>query len=410
MIVLYILIAILLFGLLIFVHELGHFLVARWCGVQINEFAIGMGPKIFSKVSKKTGTRYSLRAFPIGGYVSMLGEDESPESRKYKDQKPEKKPFSSFVTETVPVDDEDAPVDETNTEISEPGEEDEAQTPEKDPDPRSYANKKVWQRILICLAGPAVNILLGFICMTVVVIMTKAYASNVIAKFSEEGATSNIETVFEDGTRGDALKEGDRVIKVGNTSVHTGNELVYEIMYKGIKPLNLTVIRDGNRVLLHNVVFPTYTDEESGTVFAEYDFYVMAEEKNVGNTLKHGFWQSVSTVKMVLDSIGGLFTGRIGIKAVSGPVGITKTIADAASTSFMNVFYLFTVITINLGVMNLLPVPALDGSKLVFLAIEGIRGKPVKKEVEGYIHLAGMAVLIVFMIFITVKDVTGLFG
>ncbi len=408
--VLYVLLAIFIFGLLIFVHEAGHFLVAKWCGVQINEFAIGMGPKIFSKVSKKSGTRYSIRAFPIGGYVSMLGEDEAPESRKYsREEKQDPTPFVA-VTDGEEVEpeegrNEDVPSEEPVTD--EEPEKDQA----KEKDPRAYSSKKVWQRVLICLAGPAVNILLGFICMFFVVLFfSQAYASNVVAVFNEEGATSNVETVFEDGTVGDALRVGDRIVKVGSTPVHTGSEVVYEIMYKGIKPLDLTVVRDGERIVLHKVVFPTYTDEESGMLFADYDFKVYGEAKNFGNVIKQSFWQSVSTVKMVFDSITGLFTGRVGLKAVSGPVGITKTIADAASTSFYNVLYLFTVISINLGVMNMLPIPALDGSKLIFLAIEGIRRKPVRKEVEGYIHLAGMAVLLLFMAFITIKDITGLFG
>ena len=427
---LYILLALVLFGILITLHELGHFLVARLFKVTIHEFSVGFGPAILTRISKKTGTRYSLRVIPIGGYVSMLGEDEAPESRKYKDTRPEPEDsgdaplltdFTPGVSEDTSSEDssgtyipdasvppEEPSEDRTEDTSREGTAEPEGETAAVSKDPGNYQNKKVWQRALISIAGPVTNLLLGFLCMLVVVILTPRYASTIVADFTDK-ATSNQEIVLEDGSKSGTLMPGDRIVKVGNTSVHTGNEVAYEIMYNAVRPIDITVIRDGTRVRLANVVFPTFEDEQSGATFGDYDFYILEEAKTFGSTFKHAFFQSVSTVKMVLDSLSGLFTGRFGIRSVSGPVGITKTIADAASTSFYNVLYLFTVITINLGVMNLLPVPALDGSKLLFLAIEGIRGKPVSKKIEGYIHLAGMAVLLLLMLLITFKDIRSLF-
>ncbi len=346
---LYVILAILMFGALIMLHELGHFLVARLFGVGINEFSIGMGPKLLSKTGKKTGTAYSLRAFPIGGYVSMVGEDEASD------------------------------------------------------DPAAFGNKPVWQRILIVIAGPVVNILLGFLLMLVVVLLTSRLATTTIGDFNE-GAVSK-----EHG-----LMIGDTVIEVGDVRVHTGNELVYEIMNQGVAEsaegvvaIDLTVLRDGEELLLPAVQFPSM--ESEGILFGSPDFRVYGEEKTFGSVLEHTFFRSISTVKMILDQLKDLIGGRYGFNALSGPVGITQEIVSAAKTSFMNVLYLMTVITVNLGVFNLIPFPALDGGRLLFLLIELVMGRPVDKNVEGYIHFAGIMLLLGLMVVVLCKDVVGLF-
>ena len=448
MIVLYILLALLLFGFLIFIHELGHFLAARACGVEVNEFSIGMGPKLVSWQSKKHPTRFSLRLLPIGGYISMVGEEEAPEGRRYRkkaeSQKPEEKngndgtasESASQPADAVQPEEKDTPASEDDDTIGEsawyfggsempddretvPGpvraepepaepemseeeirqEQDEQQRREAIlSDEHAYCNKKVWQRLIIVLAGPMMNLLLGFLLMVVVVLMSGYPASTVIAEFREDAVSSTY-----------GLQVGDEVKKVGSVSVHSGNELVYEILYNGNEPLDLVVVRDGKKITLKDVQFPTFTDEESGVVFGDYDFKVYAQKLTFGRVMYHAFWRSVSTVKMVFDSLGGLLTGRFGIKSLSGPVGITKTIADAAKTSALSVMNLFVIISINLGIMNLLPIPSLDGSKVIFLLIEQVRGKPVKREVEGVIHLVGILLLFGLMIFITFKDIAGLF-
>lgn len=348
--------AVFIFGLLILAHEAGHYIVARRCGVTIEEFSIGMGPKLFSRISKKTGTAWSLRLLPIGGYVAMVGEDNAAED-----------------------------------------------------DNGALCNKPVWQRFLVLAAGALVNLLVGFLLVVVIVCISAsqgALASNTVAGF-QEGAIS-----MQGG-----LQPGDEIIKVDGVSVHTGEELTYEITNRGYQPLTLTVLRDGERLVLPDVVFPTFTDEASGVTFGQYDFYVLAEaDVGVFDLIRISFWRSCSLVKMVWDSVVGLVTGRFGMQALSGPVGITATVTDTIVNSGWNamqvlhyVLYITSLISINLGVFNLFPLPALDGGRLFFLIIEAIRRKKMNPELEGKIHFAGIAFLMALMVLVMFKDVITLF-
>ena len=167
--------------------------------------------------------------------------------------------------------------------------------------------------------------------------------------------------------------------------------------------MDLTVIRDGNEIVIEDVRVPNQV--ESGVTLGNPDFYTHLDERGFGTVLKHTWFRSVSAVKMVFDSLGGLFSGRYGVEAVSGPVGITKTISDVAKTSMLSVLNLVVIISINLGVMNLLPIPALDGGHLLLYLIEVVRGKPVKPEVEGIINFVGLVVMLGLMILISIKDV-----
>ncbi len=378
--ILYVLLAILFFGFLIFIHELGHFIVARLCGVKILEFAIGMGPKIFSHRSKKSGIRYSIRLFPIGGFVNMLGENgmdavqgsgEDPDSMS--DGKD-----SIFVNSDGEASEKEAPLDEELMR-------------------HAYCNQSVWKRMLISLAGPLMNILLGFVLMFVLVIVTKDSLGTTVVHSFPEGATSVSA----------GLQSGDRVVKIGDSSVHTLYDLNYEISEQGYRPLTVVVERDGERVTLENVTFPVAV--ESNTPFGMRDFYVLREtDVSFGTLAKHAFWRSYSCVKMVYDSIEGMFTKRYSVDAVSGPVGITSVITEAAKTSWLNVLHLLILISINLGIMNLLPLPALDGGHLLIYVIEAIRRKPLKPEVEGIINFVGLILLLGLALLITIKDVIAL--
>ena len=339
---LYIFIALLVFGLLIFIHELGHFLCARACGVGIKEFAIGMGPKLFSWKSKKYDTVYGLRLLPIGGYVSMVGEDEESGADN------------------------------------------------------AFCNKSVWKRICIVLAGPVMNIVLGFILMLVLVVGQKTLLSTTVYQFQENALSS------------EKICVNDEIIRIGKTRVNTFQDVIYEIMNKGNKPIDVTVIRDGEKIILEDVNFPVII--EQGVELGVYDFYPYQEEETAWNYIKHAFSRSQSTVKMVVDSIVDLVNGRYGMEAVSGPVGVTEVIVDAAKTSFFTLLYVVIVISINLGVFNLIPFPVLDGGRLLFLLIEAIRRKPLKKEIEGYVNFVGMLILFAFMAFVVVKDVFDIFG
>ena len=332
---------VIVFGVLIFIHEFGHFIMARACGVGIKEFAIGMGPRLFGWTSKKYGTRYGVRALPIGGFVSMEGEDEASEADN------------------------------------------------------AFCNKPIWKRMAIILAGPVMNLGLGFILMTVIVFSQTALASTTIAQFNE-GATTN-----------EYLQVGDKIVAVDGVPVFTGNDAAYEIMNQGYEPIDITVVRDGERITFRDVSFSSFTDQ--GVTFGDYDFKFLAESKTLPNLVKHSLSRSVSTVKMVIDSVVALLTGRYGLDAVSGPVGVAEVVGDAARIGIINLLYIVAVLSMNLGVFNLIPFPALDGGRLLFLIIEAVRGKPLKKEVEGYINLIGISILFAFMIFIMGKDVIKLF-
>ena len=454
---LYILLALVIFGVLIFIHELGHFVVARLCGVKILEFAIGMGPKLISHKSKKSGIIYSLRLVPLGGFVSMWGENgmeavQGPQPELPDD--PERKDNFFFNTE---------PDSESNTQETTPS------ISEEDAK-HMYSNQSVWKRMLISLAGPAMNVLLGFLLMLVIVIASGGgnVGNTVVANFhvvytaetEHEGLIKGdyiialdqvrvdsyqqlkasveadedglfdlvVHRLYENGTdelldlKGVALdadllknaftsslseqsglEKGDEIKKINNTRVHTAHELTYEISNQGHRPMQFTVLRNGEEVVLENVIVPSFVD--SGATFGNMDFRVYPEpEFDFKTILKHTWYRSVSTVKMVFDSLFGLFSGRYGVEAVSGPVGITKTISDVAKMGWLNLLHLVTVISINLGVMNLLPVPALDGGHLLIYIIEAIRRKPLKKEVEGMINFIGLVVIFTLAVLIMIKD------
>jgi regulator of sigma E protease len=374
----YLLLTLLLLSVMVVIHELGHFLFAKLFKVTVLEFSVGMGPAIFTtkkktakteKISEEidsteevaTGdsveltdlnstpkTDFSIRAFPIGGYVSMAGEDEA------------------------------------STDIN------------------AFCNKPAWQRFIITIAGPVMNILLGIICMFSLVGMESAQndflASNIIGEF-QENAVSNVCQ--------HPLMVGDEVIKVDGVRVHTGSELIYEIMNSGDEPIDIFVIRDGKKLLLEDVVFPT--EEVSGIVYGDYDFKVMREDATFANIIKHSVYRSFSTIKMIVDSIKDLIGGRYGVDAVSGPIGMADAVGEATKSGPDSLLFLFTLVTMNLGVFNLIPFPALDGGRIIFQLVEIVFKKPVKKEIEQAINTVGILLLFGLMIFITFKDIFGLF-
>ena len=335
--VLYIFLAIFTFGVLILIHEAGHFLFARLFHVTVYEFAIGMGPKVISHTSKKSGIAYSLRLLPFGGFVSMAGEDEESE------------------------------------------------------DPNAFNKKPVWQRFIVTAAGAAVNLIAGVLVMGILVATSQALPSTTIHHFDENSTSAQY------------LQPMDRITAVDGTSVYTFSDMLYEIMRKGVEPIDITVIRDGHEITVADVVFPAITD--SGVVFGNVDFVPYADEKTPVNVLKHACVRSASTVKMIWESLYDLVSGRYGVEAVSGPVGVTQAMSEAASTGIANLVYLAVVISMNLGIMNLLPLPALDGGRLVFLLIEGIRRKPIDRDKEATVHLVGFVLLMVLMVVVTYLDI-----
>ena len=263
-------------------------------------------------------------------------------------------------------------------------------------DINAFCNKNVWRRISTVLAGPLTNLIVGFIGMFILVALTGP-ATNIVATF------------FDDATSDDCgLQINDKIIAVNDVKTHTGNEVVYEITYQGYKPLDLTVVRDGEKIILENVIFPTV--EENGIVLGSYDmqFYGL-EDADLGTIVSHTFWRSYSTAKMVWDSIADLIRGRFGLDAISGPIGMTELVGSAITAGWESVLYLFVLLSVNLGVMNLLPLPALDGGRLMFLWWEALTRKPINKNIEAYINAAGLLILMAFMLLITFKDIYKLF-
>ena len=352
---------------MIAIHELGHFIAARACKVKINEFAIGMGPKIFSKKSKKSGTAYSLRVFPIGGYVSMEGENEAS--------------------------DKDG----------------------------SFSSKPAWQKLIISCAGPIMNIVLGFILTFFLVIGLQdangiILTSNTVGEFNENSVSS------ESG-----LMIDDTIVKVGDIFVHTGTELVYEISMQGYEAqeiykiidgdkiyykvvlLDLTVIRNGETLVLNDVMF--LADTSSGiTTMGTPDFKVYRESADGFTVLKHTFFRSLSSVKMIWDNLVALFTGRFGIEAMSGPIGTTEAIVTVAQDGWYSLLYFITIITMNLGVFNLIPILPLDGGHNLFHFYELIVQKPVPKKIEAALQIFGVILMFGLIIIVSIKDIIGLFS
>lgn len=343
-----ILLAVFIFGILIFIHEFGHYITARIFGVTIKEFSIGMGPKMITYTSKKTNIKYSLGILPIGGYVSMVGEDEES-------------------------DDENA-----------------------------LSKKPAWQRFIITVAGASMNIIAGALVMLVLISATpeSMYSTTVDRIISVE------EVPRENSSEFGGLMAGDKIVAVNGKKVHILSELDYEIMRRGIDTVALTVERNGEKKTL-NVDFPVYVDR--GQYLGARDFYTEKESYGFSSVIKHSFYRSVLTVRMIWESLFDLVTGRFGIEAVSGPVGVTTQISEAASTGAANIIYLAIVISINLGVVNLLPFPALDGGRTVFILLEMIRRKPVPVKYEGMVHFIGIIILMAFMLIITLKDIITLF-
>lgn len=345
---LYWLIAILLFSLLIFIHELGHYLTARLFHVKIHEFAIGMGPKMLTYTSKKTGIKYSLGIFLFGGYVSMAGEDEESD------------------------------------------------------EPDALNKKPAWQRFIITAAGAVMNLLLGFVLILAIVLAATTLPSNTIARYPADAwfEQNKLVSSAEYG-----LAPGDTILAINGTRVHTYYDMNYEITHDGAEECAVTILRDGKEMTL-TVKFPSTSTD--GVTYGITDFYTDQDAKTVGNVLRHTFYRSTTTVKMIWESVIDLFSGRYGMEAVSGPVGVAGAISEAAAKDFWQTVMLMAVISINLGLFNLFPIPALDGGRLVFILFEMIFRRPVPAKYEGLVHFIGFVLLMGLMVLVLFKDIFSL--
>lgn len=345
-----VIVSVLIFGLVVLVHEWGHFICAKKAGIQINEFSIGMGPALFKTV--KNGIQYSIRALPIGGYVSMEGEDEEV------DLQPE---------ETV------AP---------------------KNGIP--FPQVKVWKRIIVVAAGAFMNLVLGF---TVLLLMFA---------FGEPGASKTVALVEEGSPVQQAgLQVDDEIVAINGRPCFVVNDILYELQRTENQTADLTVKREGQTIVLKDIHFEMVQNGETQTM--NIGFKVRALQKNIKTVLTQAVDYTIFYARLVFRSLGDLITGHVSVNQLSGPVGIISAIGQAASMGVSEVLFMLTLLTVNLGVFNLLPFPALDGGKLVFLALEGIFRRPVPKKFEIFINAAGMIALLSLMLFATFNDITRLF-
>ncbi len=336
-----VIIAIIVFGVIIAIHEFGHFAVAKLCNIRVNEFAIGMGPALIKR--RKGETLYAVRAIPIGGYVKMEGEDESSE------------------------------------------------------DERAFNKKPVYQRILVVVAGAVMNLLLGFIIIFIATLMSKGISTTVIANFNEN-ATSH-----ESG-----LQVDDKILKINGRRIFVDADIVFELLNDEDGITQMVVERSGEKVHLNDVKFDIEKNED-GTQSINFDFMVYGQQKSFTNIVKFTANKTVSTARIIWITLKDLIKGKYGINDLSGPIGVVDAIGQASSMGLVELLALASFITINVGIFNLLPIPALDGGRIVFLIIEGIRRKPIKPEYEGYVHFIGLALLLLLMLVVSISDIVKLF-
>jgi len=345
----YIAIAIIVFGLLVTLHELGHFIAAKSLGVKVNEFAVGMGPAILKKQGKVT--KYSLRLLPIGGFCAMEGEDESSD------------------------------------------------------DPASFTNKPLWKRFIILVAGSFMNFLTGFLILAVLFSGHSSFTSTTISSFME-GFPNTSESY---------LHEGDVFYSIDGERIYLSNDISTFLSRGNGETADIVVIRDGEKVLLDDFPLALREYEINGEKVSRYGFYLKAEKATIGLKLRHSWYNSLSFVRMVRMGLGDLISGNVGVKELSGPVGIVDIIndvgnsAETTSAALSNIAYICAFIAINLAVMNMLPIPALDGGRIFFMIvtfiIEKISRRRVNPKYENYIHAAGFVLLMGLMAFVLFNDI-----
>jgi len=324
-----ILIAIFMFGFLIFIHELGHFLAAKKAGIGVVEFSLGMGPRIWKKQGKET--LFSLKLFPIGGSCMMVGEDEDIE------------------------------------------------------DERAFNKKSKRARIGVLAAGAGMNLVFGVILVFI------------IQCFVPQFVTTRIEDVYlEEQT---AFQTGDRIVRCDGYGVLNYTDLSLAINFIDSDTFDATVIRDGERVKLTDI--PIIDTEEGKRIGISFG----VEDMTIGSVFTQTATESLSIVRSVWKSLAFLVTGRVGVGELTGPVGITAMIGDTVEYGALPVLSLVALIAINLGVMNLLPLPALDGGRILFILIEAVMGRPIPPEKEGIVHLVGFGLLMLLTVFVFINDI-----
>ncbi|MCC8016235.1 MAG: site-2 protease family protein [Clostridiales bacterium] len=334
-----ILIAILFFEVIIIIHEAGHFAAARLMKIKVNEFSIGMGPKIFS--FQKRETKYSLRWILFGGYCSMEGEDEDSDSEN------------------------------------------------------SFSKKKVPARMFVVVAGAFMNLVLGFILILCIVCGQNLVGTPTVAQF-EENAPS-----YQSG-----LREGDTIKSIDGMRVYTSTDVQTGLSRSPDNTVKMVVSRNGSDVTL-DVAFNM--DEYEGQQYINMDFWLLGKPKTVGNVIKSACGEFVSYTRMVFLSVHDLIAGRYGLSDLSGPVGAVSVVSTAVKTNWLSMVRIMALLTINIGLFNLFPIPALDGWRFFMLLGEGIFRKKLPAKWEYAVNGAGLALLMLLMVVVTFSDITKLF-
>lgn len=355
------LLSVLVFGVVILVHEWGHFWAARHCGIRVEEFSIGLGPKLFSW--EKGSTRYTLRLIPLGGYnlfSTPPEEEEGTVAPPVSSSTRRKGLFPAVV------------------------------------DGQEFEQAGVWQRFFVTLWGAVMNFLLGFVVLLVLVYSMANLGGTTVVQFIDGAASATT-----------GLQEGDTILRVDGGSCRTANSLA--AYFDGTQQEHtMTVLRDGELVTLTGVVVAPTTDEE-GNILSGVDFRVAAVPKTLRNVLvqTREFFGYYSTA--ILGGFWQLATGQVGMEQLSGPIGTVSAVSQAVQYGWRDVLSLMALLTINVGIFNLLPVPALDGCKLLFLLFEGITGRAVPQRFQIIINTAGMVALLWLMLLVTMQDITRFF-
>lgn len=378
--------AVFVFSAVIAIHEFGHFMVAKLCGVQVNEFSIGMGPVLWKRVRK--GTQYSIRALPVGGFVALEGE-ESPESKQAEENLSVVSDDSS-PSRGAKADAGKPDLPPLSGEVAEPTGSDGEVSPSGIP----LNEAPVWQRALIMLAGAGMNFVLGFVVMAILITAQSEPITSKVLYQVEENALC--------GQTG--LQAGDKILAVNGRRCFVANDILYELMRTEDYTADFTVLRDGKKVELPGVQFDTWQDDK-GETHMSLGFTVYGIKKTPLNVLKEAGNSVLYYGRIIFASLSDLLRGRESINDLSGPVGIVTAIGQAASYGWQDLLEMLVLITVNVGIFNMLPFPALDGGKVVFLLIEGVTGHAVPEKIQSGLTVAAFALLFGLMIFATYNDI-----
>lgn len=332
-----ILIAILFFELIIIIHEGGHFVAARLMKIKVNEFSIGMGPKLIQ--FKKGDTKYTLRLILFGGYCAMEGESEDSD------------------------------------------------------DENSFAKKKVWQRFFVVVAGALMNLILGFLVIVIMLSSGSLIGTTEIAKFDDKAVSSA------------TLKQDDIIKSIDGMRVYTSTDVTTGLSRSGDDTLDMTVLRDGKTLDL-KVKFNM--EKYEGRNFINMDFWLVGNKKTVGGVIKESFKEWISFTRMVFLSVHDMIVGKYGLSDLAGPVGTVSVVSTAVKTSAYSMLRIMALLTINVGLFNLFPIPALDGWRLFLLIFEGIFKRKLPDKWDWAINAVGLVLLLGLMCVITFSDITKL--